>query len=161
MKINNVRIGIDMSAMSHPVQSNVGSILLLDSSISNASIAGVLLRNNRQQNIEDVSGTLLLDNVVVDNVRNVVQGSNGYAMLTTEGRQTITSWGRGSLYKDDSGKGRLSTGNLSRITKSSSLLDSEGKFFQRSRPQYSHKSSIDFVSVKCKRAETFIQFDFQ
>lgn len=149
--MNNVRIGIDMSATNSPVQSNVGSILVLDSSITNADV-GVLLRNNYAPNMNDVSGTLLLDNVDVNNVTNVVQGSNGDTILSVNSAngQTISSWGRGSVYKDDSGKGIFSTDYLPPITKSANLLDSEGKFFQKSRPQYEHLSSSDFVSVKSK-----------
>lgn len=149
LKISNVRIGIDMSAASSPVQSNVGSILLIDSIISNAT-AGVLLRNNYQPNSNDVSGTLLLDNVEVNNVVYVVQGSNGDAILTSNGQQTISSWGRGSVYKDDSGKGTFSTDYLPPITKSLDLLDSKGNFFQKSRPQYKSLTSSDFISVKSK-----------
>lgn len=149
MKMNNVRIGIDMSAASSPVQSNVGSILVLDSSISNANV-GILLRNNYAPNLNDVSGTLLLDNVEVNNVTNVVQGSNGDTILSVNGQQTISSWGRGSVYKDDSGRGIFSTDYLSPITKSVNLLDSEGRFFHKSRPQYQHLSSSDLVSVKSK-----------
>lgn len=138
-----------MSATSSSVQSGVGSILLLDSSITNAT-TGVLLRNNYQPRMDDVSGTLLLDNVEVNNVDSVVQGTNGDTILTSNEQQTIVSWGRGSVYKDDSGKGTFSTDYLPPIIKSVNLLDKDGKFFQKSRPQYENLISSDFVSVKSK-----------
>lgn len=138
-----------MSATNDPFQSNIGSILLVDSSISNTT-TGVLLRNNYEPNVNDLSGTLLLDNVQVDNVITMVQGTSGDAILTLNGQQTINSWGRGSLYLDNSGIGTISTGVLPRITKSSNLLDNEGNFFQKSRPQFQQFSAYDFVSVKGK-----------
>lgn len=138
-----------MSSTNSNVQSNVGSILLLDSSLTNTT-TGVLLRNNHEPNTNDMSGTLLLDNVQVSNVFTVVEGTNGDAILRVNGPQTIASWGRGSLYTDESGSGIISTNYLPAITKSANLLDSEGKFFQRSRPQYENLISSDFVSVKGK-----------
>lgn len=136
-----------MSATSNSVQSGVGSILLMDSTIYN-SVTGVLLRNNPPPNMNDVSGTLLLDNVQVNNVTTVVQDTDGNGILISNGQQTIASWGRGSVYKDDSGQGTFSTDYLPSITKSPSLLDSEGRFFHKSRPQYEQVISSDFVSVK-------------
>lgn len=136
-----------MSATSGSVQSNIGSILLVDASLTNVT-NGVLLRDNHEPNSNDMSGTLLLDNVQVNDVYRVVQGTSGNAILNVNGQQTIASWGRGSLYTDDSGSGTISTNYLPTITKSASLLDSEGKFFQRSRPQYENLISSDFISVK-------------
>ncbi|KAJ6645755.1 Glucan 1,3-beta-glucosidase [Pseudolycoriella hygida] len=152
LEITNVNIGVDMSATSSPVQSNVGSILLLDSSIVNASTV-VLLRNNYEPRVNDVSGTLLLDNVQINNVASVVQGTNGESLLTVTGQQTISSWGRGSVYNDDSGKGTFGSKNLPPTTKASNLLDAEGRYFQRSRPQYENLRSSDFVSVKAHGAQ--------
>lgn len=66
-----------MSATGDGVSSGVGSILLMDSSITNTQI-GVLLRNNPPPNRYDVSGTLLLDNIQVNNVGTVVQSTGTF-----------------------------------------------------------------------------------
>lgn len=134
---------------SNSFQSGIGSILILDSSMSNVTNAGVLLRNDVQPKEDDVSGTLLLDNVIVDNVNYVIRGSDGSMIVTASGRQTI-SWGRGSVYKDDKEKGTFASDYLQPIKKSVKLLDKDGKFFQKSRPQYKDLTSSDFVSVLCK-----------
>lgn len=62
-----------MSATGGGVSSGVGSILLMDSAITNTQ-TGVLIRNNPPPSRNDVSGTLLLDNVDIQNVNAVVQG---------------------------------------------------------------------------------------
>ncbi len=71
IRITNSRIGIDMSAEGNPVSSGVGSILLMDSTITNTQ-TGIRIRNNPPPTRTDVSGTLLLDNVQVTNVGTVV-----------------------------------------------------------------------------------------
>lgn len=61
-----------MSAEGGTVSSGVGSILLMDSSITNTQV-GIRIRNNPPPSRTDVSGTLLLDNVQVTNVGTVIQ----------------------------------------------------------------------------------------
>jgi glucan 1,3-beta-glucosidase len=68
------------------------------------------------------------------------------------GTTTISSWGRGSLYTDDSGQGVFRQDNLPPIQKSDVLLDGSGKFFERSRPQYDDAVVEDFISVTANGA---------
>lgn len=68
-----------MSAEGGIVSSGVGSILLMDSSISNTQV-GIRIRNTPPPTRNDVSGTLLLDNVQVTNVESVIQNI-GKALL--------------------------------------------------------------------------------
>ncbi len=60
----------------------------------------------------------------------------------------IPAWGRGSRYQDASGVGVYTTGALPAISKSANLLDSTGRFFRRTRPQYETLSAAYFDSVK-------------
>ncbi|OXA60273.1 probable glucan endo-1,3-beta-glucosidase ARB_02077 [Folsomia candida] len=152
LTISNCRIGIDMSALGDQVTSGVGSILLMDSTISNTP-SGVLLRAFPAPHVGDTSGTLLLDNVRVDAVPNVVVDTSGQALLTSSGQQTIPSWGRGSFYQDDSGVNTFAADYLPNIVKDPSLLDAQGKFFAKSRPQYETLPADEFASVKAGGAQ--------
>ncbi|KAJ6648844.1 Glucan 1,3-beta-glucosidase, partial [Pseudolycoriella hygida] len=149
IKISNCRIGIDMSAAGGSVSSAVGSILLMDSKITNTQI-GVLLRNNPPPSSADVSGTFLLDNVQFNGVEAAIQSFDGAPLLRYNG--TVASWGRGSRYQDDSGVGVYTTGFLPNILKSSNLLDAQGRFFRKTRPQYETLPSSQFDSVKAHGA---------
>lgn len=60
---------------------------------------------------------------------------------------TIASWGRGSRYQDTSGAGLYTSGFLPNIQKSPNLLDGQGKFFRRTRPQYAALPAASFDSV--------------
>lgn len=86
--------------------------------------------------------------VRVDAVPNVVVDTSGQALLTSSGQQTIPSWGRGSFYQDDSGVNTFAADYLPNIVKDPSLLDAQGKFFAKSRPQYETLPADEFASVK-------------
>jgi glucan 1,3-beta-glucosidase len=149
LKIRNCRIGIDMSSQGDGVGSGVGSILLMDSEISDTP-TGVMIRAPQAPNGNDVSATLLLDNVRVSGVNAVVAEINGGPILNANG--VIRSWGRGSRY-DASGTGQYVGGeNLPNVEKAAALLDGQGNFFAKSRPQYEDLTSDDFVSVKANGA---------
>lgn len=64
----------------------------------------------------------------------------------------ISSWGRGSRYQDTSGVGTYATGFLPNIAKSANLLDAQGRFFRRTRPQYETLTASYFDSVKTRGA---------
>jgi len=135
-----------MSATSDSVHSGVGSILLFDSSISDTQTA-VLLNSNPLPNKDDTSNTLLLDNVVLTNVPTAVGSAEGGSVLPG-GTITITSWGRGSRYQDASGVGAYVADNIPAPRKDIGLLDTQGRFFEKTRPQYENLAASDFVSVK-------------
>jgi len=149
VRIYNSRIGIDMSALGGGVSSGVGSILLMDSLIQNTQV-GVLIRNNPPPNRLDVSGTLLLDNVQVNGVGTVVQSNDGTPVLQANG--VIPSWGRGSRYYDANNVAAYTASALPTITKAPVLLDAQGHFFRRTRPQYEAYSASYFDSVKDRGA---------
>ncbi len=136
-----------MSTNGGNVVSGVGSILLMDSTIQDTP-TGVLLRGNPAPNRGDTSGTLLLDNVRVSNVPAVVADINGPPLLTSSGQETIRSWGRGSRYEDMSGVNTFSASALPNKNKPAVLLDGQGNFFAKSRPQYEDLTVNDFASVK-------------
>ncbi|ODM95629.1 Glucan 1,3-beta-glucosidase [Orchesella cincta] len=146
VSITGSRIGIDMSSPSDSVRSGVGSVLLMDSVITDTQTA-VLLTTAAAPVASDTSNTLLLDNVRLVNTPTAVGAATGESLLNG-GTMTIQAFGRGSRYNDASGNGQYVADNLPNVNKDSSLLDSEGRFFEKTRPQYETLSVNDFASVK-------------
>ncbi|CAG7721413.1 unnamed protein product, partial [Allacma fusca] len=144
VEIRNCRVGIDMSVQGGDTEAGVGSAILFDSEIIDTPVG---VRNHGNPNPKDNSGTLLLDNVRLVNVNQAVADRNGNTILAG-GTTTIQSWGRGSYYVDESGTGSFHTGDLPVPQKSSNLLDGQGRFFTRSRPQYENVPASGFANVK-------------
>lgn len=148
LNIDNCKVGIDMTAGGSSAQA-VGSITVVDAKISNTP-TGVLTDTSSSSQTK-TSGSLILDNVQLDNVPTAVGSANGTILAGSSGQQSIKSWGQGSLYTDSTGSGSFNQNTLPTApTKSSSLLASDGSFFERPRPQYEQYDANDFVSVMCK-----------
>ena len=147
--IDNCKIGIDFSSLDGNGAQNVGSIILLDSKISNTPIG---LRTSRSGGFSPTSGgSAVLDNVQLTNVNQAVANTNGGTILGG-GSFTIDLWGQGRMY-EPSGASSTVQGNLARsFPKPASLLDSTGKVFERSRPQYTNVPASSFISVRSQGA---------
>ncbi|KAI8826338.1 glucan 1,3-beta-glucosidase [Chytriomyces cf. hyalinus JEL632] len=110
---------------------DVGSVILLDSKISNTRIA------------MDHPGSLVVDNVNFDNTATAVTDSGEVVLY---GNTVVKSWGQGVYFGGDS-PFRMQ-GRLDGIEKPTELLDASGKFFERSKPQYKDLPASAFLSVK-------------
>jgi glucan 1,3-beta-glucosidase len=64
------------------------------------------------------------------------------------GTITIDSWGQGNVFKGTDSTGIFVQGNLPNFDKPSSLLDTSGRIFGKTHPQYTNHSVDQFVSVK-------------
>lgn len=64
------------------------------------------------------------------------------------GTKTIESWVQGNVYRGVEPAGQYMKGFIPAPNKSSILLDSSGKIFGKTRPQYEEHPVDDFVSVK-------------
>lgn len=145
LSINNCGLGLDMA--NAPENQSVGSVLLLDSRISNTPVG---VRSAFTQNSQpETGGTLMLDNVDFSNCPTAVQGVNGNEILA--GNRVVQSWGQGRQYRGLSGGQRV-VGDLSPAPKPASLLGPSGGFFERSKPQYENYPASAFVSVKDRGA---------
>ncbi|KAI9277912.1 exo-beta-1,3-glucanase [Umbelopsis sp. AD052] len=150
LNINNCNVGIDMTA-GGPTSQGVGSITVVDAKISNTP-TGVLSGTSSTSQTK-ASGSLILDNVVLHNVTTAVGDGTVTRLAGTSGSTTITSWGQGSLYTNTSGSGTFNQKTLPVIPKKgANLLASDGRFFERPRPQYEQYAASDFVSVKASGA---------
>ena len=125
-------IAFNISGVGGDTGQGIGSISLVDSTISNVPV-GILTNNN------PTSPHIVMDNVNFDGVDRAVQVDKGDTLLTSSG--TVDMWTTGKVYKGDEGSDV--TGPVDVPSKGSSLL-SDGKLFVRARPQYESYSASQF-----------------
>jgi glucan 1,3-beta-glucosidase len=149
VNIDNCKVGVDMSALGNNGAQDVGSVVLMDSTISNTA-TGVLTYRNASS-MPTSGGSLVLDNVVLDTVTNAVASPDGTSILSG-GSSTIDLWGQGRTYTT-SGDAKVVQGAMTRaFAKPPTLLDG-AKVFERSRPQYTDVAASNIISVRSQGAK--------
>lgn len=143
--INNCAVGIDMTSGGNTP--NVGSVSLLDSKFVSTPVG--IKTNYNAGNSPPTGSTLTIDNVDFTGCSVAVQGSSGQNYLN--GGSVVSSWAQGKAYIGTNGV--AIGGGQPATNKPSSLLDSTGKIFERSKPQYEGYSASSFVSVKSRGAK--------
>ncbi|KAL2198029.1 glycoside hydrolase family 55 protein [Corynascus similis CBS 632.67] len=145
LSINNCQVGIDMSNSN---TMNVGSITLIDSSFTNVPVA--ILTSWTQNPKPATVESLVMENVVLNNVPVVVQGPGGTTLLAG-GSTTVNGWGIGHSYSS-SGPTRFA-GPITPNRRPGVLLASGGRYFTRSKPQYEGVPVSSFLSVRSAGAK--------
>ena len=145
ISINNCQIGIDLSAGGSSAQ-NVGSILFVDSSISNTGIGVKTAYTSSSQ--PATAGSLILENVVLNNVQTAVQNNGATAL--NGGSTTIAGWGQGHRYTPN-GPSSFS-GTITPNSRPAGLL-SGNKYYERSKPQYNGLPVSSFKSARSAGAK--------
>lgn len=144
--IDNCGVGVDMSNGGSTSQT-VGSVLITDSVFSNTPIG---VRTAYTTSTTNTNGTLILDNVDMTNsVPAAIVDSSDATILA--GNVKITSWVQGSVPNSGT-ETKTVQDTQTGVTKSSSLLNSDGSVYARSRPQYETLDASSFVSVKSQGA---------
>ncbi|KAH8165699.1 hypothetical protein CIB48_g2534 [Xylaria polymorpha] len=140
--INGGQVGINMTSDTYDTI-KVGSLLLLDSKLSNVPVGISTLYKADQQY---TNNTLILDNVdMSEGVPVAIQyAKDGSSLL--EGNKVINGWVQGNDYS--SGTGRAIQTAQNKIKKPDVLLAGDGKIFTRTKPQYEAVAGSRFVSVK-------------
>ncbi|KAH0545396.1 hypothetical protein FGG08_000537 [Glutinoglossum americanum] len=146
ININNCTTGINIAAGGTSAQA-VGSIVLFDSSITNTHV-GISTAHTISQTT--TSGTMILENVSLNNVPIAVQGPSSTLLAGTAGTTTIAAWGQGHSYTP-SGPTNFQ-GPLTAFTRPASLLKS-GAYFERSKPQYESLALSRFRSARATGAK--------
>ena len=147
LTINNCGIGVDMSSGGAGGQS-VGSVLLVDSKVSNTPIGVSTVYSTGEG---ATNGSLILDNVdMSSNVPVAVSNAASKATILA-GNAKISSWVQGRGYT--TGSGGVIQGTQAAVTKPSTLLDSAGNVFTRSKPQYETVPVSSFKSAKSAGAK--------
>ena len=148
LAINNCQKGIDFSAGGSSAI-NTGSITLLDSVISNTPVGLVTARTANSN--PPAAGSLIMENVRLNNVPTVLQGPNNAVVLAgTSGSTTISAYGQGNAYTPY-GPNKLN-GNFAANSRPASLLGSGGNYYSRSKPQYGNVPTSGFLSARSQGA---------
>jgi hypothetical protein len=145
LEINDADVGVDMA--NGGVAQTVGSVMLLDSRITNTKI-GVATAYDPSSAF--TNGSLIIENVdmtanVPTAVANTVNPDAPETILA--GNQVVASFTQGRVY-DAAGNGKAVQGPSQAPTKPAGLLGADGRVFTRSKPQYADVPEASFVHVK-------------
>ncbi|KAM4054323.1 pectate lyase superfamily protein [Hirsutella rhossiliensis] len=145
--ISNSEVGINMANRDGTTQTpSVGSVLLLDSTISNTKVGIATLYD---PNESATNGTLVLDNV--DMSSNVEAAVKREDTVVFDGNRRIETWTQGRSYTGVAGE--TVRGPRKVASKPDALKDDNGKVVTKSKPQYEDVPSSQFVSVKSRGAK--------
>jgi len=143
ISINNCSVGLDMTS-GGPTAQKVGSVTFFDSSISNTPIGIKTAYDSTSQ--PPTAGSVILENVQLNNVPIAVQGNGGVTALQgTTGSTTIVAWGEGHSYTPNGPT--TFQGNFQPPRRPGSLTQG-GKYYQRSKPQYGNLPVTQFLSAR-------------
>lgn len=149
VRVTNCGLGLDMRTMPDPASGSQGaaSILAYDWSLTNVNTGFNITTPG--------SGTLILDNIAVENVGSVVTSGGGAAnsvlLAGAEQSKVVQSWVQGSTVEGDDQLEDIQTVSTVNIRRPSSLIragDSFQQWFSRNRPQYEEADISEFVNVK-------------
>lgn len=149
VKVNNCGVALDLSGGA-PDNLAVGSVVLLDSVINNTPKGIITGKSLTSQ--PSSANTLIIDNLKVTNVPLIVTNPSGDFILPGQtGSTTIKLWGQGPSYSGANPNGgdfNTVSAQGASLDKPISLLDQNGNFLERSRPQYEDVPASRFISVK-------------
>lgn len=126
----------------------VGSVNVIDSTISDS---GTFIATDWTTSSTPAgAGSLILENVQLQNVGTAVQGPSGTVLAG--GSTTIAGWGEGHEYTPSGPK--TFQGSFTPATRPSSLLASgSSNYYTMSKPQYASTSTSSVVSVRSAGAK--------
>lgn len=142
LSINNCGTGIDLSAGSDGDSLEVGSVTILDSTISNTPKGIVTARTD--SSVPAAAGGIILENVVLDNVPVAVASTGGDTVLAG-GSTTIAGWGQGHRYTPAGPE--IFQADITPNERAQVLLDGD-RYFAPSKPQYETLTATDILSAR-------------
>lgn len=142
--VDNCTTGIDMSRGGESAQT-VGSITLLDSQISNTKVG--ILTSHSSNSQPPTAGSLVIENVALSNVGVAIQGPNGTTVLGSTSQ--ITAFGEGHAYTPK-GPNNIQ-GSITPFSRPAGLI-TNGKYYQKARPQYGNLPASQFISARAQNA---------
>jgi glucan 1,3-beta-glucosidase len=145
LSINNCQVGIDISAGGSS-NLNVGSVTVFDSTFTNVPVA--ILTAWTTTSSPATAGSLVLENIVLNNVPVAVQGPNQATMLAgSTSSLTISAWANGHRYTP-SGPTQLAGPITANPRPAVLLAPNTGRYYTRSKPQYETLPASSFLSVR-------------
>ncbi|KAJ5138320.1 Pectin lyase fold/virulence factor [Penicillium bovifimosum] len=121
----------------------VGSVNVLDSTIENCPT----FVTTAWQSSTLSTGSLILENIDLNNVPVAVKGVSGTVLAGSSGSTTIAAWGQGHKYTPN---GPVNfQGSFTPPSRPSALLASgSNRYYTKSKPQYASSPVSSFVSVR-------------
>lgn len=150
LDIESCQVGIDIAQDNGSGGQNVGSVVILDSQISNTPIG--VRSTHTTSSSPATGGSLVLDNVQLTNVPQAVANTQSGTVLAG-GTTTIDTWGQGHTYSGSSTVSNVQSTLTRPFSKPAVLLDSTGKVFEKTRPQYETVAASNFISVRSNGAK--------
>ncbi|KAJ7702338.1 exo-beta-1,3-glucanase [Mycena rosella] len=148
--INNCQVGFDLATGGGATSQTVGAEAIIDATVTNTPI---FVRTSTPSNGKLIgAGSLVLNNIKLNNVPTAV-GVVGGAVVLAGGTTTIASWGQGNVYHGTNAAGTFTQGTIATPSKPAVLLDSSGKIFGRTHPQYAGYAVSQFISVRDQGAK--------
>ncbi|KAH6647435.1 pectate lyase superfamily protein-domain-containing protein [Truncatella angustata] len=133
-------VAIDATSYSGTLEQGTGSIAVVDSHFNGVPYAITLGQN------EDQQPTVVLDNLLVENSDSIVLISGGDTLLAGSASATyINSWANGYEYLPNGAGGKRQGFMSPAPEKPSSLLDDDGAYFSRLKPQYEDVSAGSII----------------
>ena len=148
--ITNCTIGLNMTNAS-PSAQTVGSITLIDSSISNTAVGIATSHDWNHWSVSNAS--LILENVGFHNVQLAIKGTQNFTALPgTSGDLHVNAWGIGHQYQPAGPSDFL--GTLVAVNRVASLTsDSQnGTYNEYSKPNYNQVPVVNFISIQSQGA---------
>ncbi|KAJ6547049.1 exo-beta-1,3-glucanase [Mycena capillaripes] len=150
VNINNCQVGFDLATGQGNSAQTVGAEAIIDATATDTPI---FVRSSTASNGEVIgAGSLVLNNIKLTNVPTAV-GVVGGAVVLAGGTTTIASWGQGNVYSGSTSTGTFTQDTIPTPPKPAVLLDSAGKIFGKSHPQYATYAVSQFVSVRDQGAK--------
>ena len=145
--INNCSTGLDMSSVDPLTgRQSVGSITFIDSSINDTPIGITSAHGLGSQ--PPTAGSLIIENVDFTSVSTAVFLPDGTSIsgFPSPGTETVAGFGAGHSYTP-SGPNNFE-GGISGFGRPCTLLQGDGRFYERSKPQYATEPLEMIYSVR-------------
>ncbi len=144
IRMTNVNVGFRL--VSDNNSGNIGSVSVLDSFFTGVGTAVVIAPPSSATG--SGSTGVVLENVVLSGVTAAVADTSGKVYLDGSS-PLIGEWVLGPVYEGSTTARSFSNGaKVGDYRRHSALLDSNGAYFERAKPQYEDRGVSDFVHVK-------------
>ncbi|KFY31396.1 hypothetical protein V493_01147 [Pseudogymnoascus sp. VKM F-4281 (FW-2241)] len=142
--MTNVKVGFQL--VGDDGVGNIGSASILDSSFTN--VETMVIINPVSSTPGTGSTGVILENIALSGVTVAVADTTGTTLLAASS-DLIVEWGLGPVYEGSTSSRTFSQGEkIGSYRRHASLLDAEGAYFERAKPQYEDRVLTDFVHVK-------------
>jgi hypothetical protein len=142
--MTNVKVGFQL--VGDDGVGNIGSVSILDSSFTNVGTAVVISPPSSKPGTGSTG--VVLENVALSGVTTAVADTNGKTLLGASSA-VIEEWALGPVYEGSTSSRSFSEGKkIGNYRRHTTLLDSEGAYFERAKPQYEDHAVGDFMHLK-------------